>query len=133
MKAVHAHGDEWRASDGPVAAPLNSDVLFNLNRHHGGALVLYALRQKIGDPAFQRLEREWVTRYRDGVASTQDFIALASQVSHQNLTAFLNDWVYGTKTPPMPGHPDWTVDPVQSGAAARALAAPGLLSRFRAM
>jgi hypothetical protein len=22
--------------------------------------------------------------------------------------------VYASKTPPMPGHPDWTVDPVQA-------------------
>ena len=27
------------------------------------------------------------------------------------LTAFLRDWLYGT-TPPMPGHEDWTADPV---------------------
>jgi hypothetical protein len=25
---------------------------------------------------------------------------------------FLNAWIYGTTTPPMPGHPDWTVEPV---------------------
>ena len=44
--------------------------------------------------------------------STDDFIALASQVSGRNLTGFLRDWLYGTKTPPMPGHPDWKVDQV---------------------
>jgi aminopeptidase N len=133
MQVVYSISDQLRADHGPVGRPLSGDVLdvFSVQAYWGGALALYALRQKIGDPAFQQLERAWVTRYRDGVASTQDFIALASQVSHQDLTAFLNDWIYGTKTPPMPGHPDWTVDPVQSGATAQALAAPGLLSRFR--
>jgi hypothetical protein len=41
------------------------------------------------------------------LATTEDFIALASQVSHRDLRGFLRAWVYGTKTPPMPGHPDW--------------------------
>ena len=51
MKAVYAHGDEWRAENGPVARPFVGDAntLFHLNAYHGGALVLYALRQKIGD------------------------------------------------------------------------------------
>ena len=49
MRAVYAHGDQWRHDDGPVALPLSADVLFNFQRYHGGALVLYALRQKIGD------------------------------------------------------------------------------------
>ena len=65
MQAVYAHGDQWRADDGPVAAPSSPDTLFDFNRYHGGALVLYALREKIGTRAFDRLEREWVRRYRD--------------------------------------------------------------------
>ena len=35
-----------------------------------------------------------------------------NHVSHRNLTAFLRDWLYGDTIPPMPGHPDWTADPV---------------------
>ena len=31
-------------------------------------------------------------------------------------------WIYDQTTPPMPGHPDWTVDPVEQAATARALA-----------
>ena len=51
-------------------------------------------------------------RYEGKSASTDDFIALASEVSGQNVTEFLRDWLYGETTPPMPGHPDWTVNPV---------------------
>ena len=40
-----------------------------------------------------------------------DYIALASEVAGRDLTGFLRAWLYGTKTPPMPGHPDWTVTP----------------------
>jgi aminopeptidase N len=117
MRATYAHGDEWRKASGPVALPKSGAVLklSSNNVYFGGALVLYALRQKIGTSAFEQLERAWVERYRDGVASTDDFIALATEISGDgSVTPFLRDWVYGQKTPPMPGHPDWTVNPVGS-------------------
>ena len=119
MKAVYAHGDQWRADSGPVALPSSSDTLFDLQRYHGGALVLYALRQQVGAATFQRIEREWLRAYEGRSASTDDFIALASRVSGQDLSGFLRAWVYGTTTPPMPGHPDWTVDPVTDQSAAK--------------
>jgi len=116
MRAVYAHGDQWRHDWGPVALPASADTIFSLQVYHGGALVLYALQQKIGTAAFARLERAWVTRYAGKSVSTDDFIALASQVSGHNLTGFLRSWLYGTTTPPMPGHPDWKTDPVVAGA-----------------
>jgi aminopeptidase N len=124
MRAVYVLGDQWRADFGPVARPLDADALFSFNAYHGGALVLYALRQKIGYAAFQRIEREWLRRYRDGSASTGQFIALASRVAHRDLTGFLRSWLYGTKTPPMPGHSDWTVDPVEQQARTLRSASP---------
>jgi aminopeptidase N len=117
MQAVYAHGDQWRADDGPVALPASADTLFSLQAYHGGALVLYALRQVVGAATFQRIERAWLQTYEGRSASTDDFIALASRVSGRDLTSFLRAWLYGTTTPPMPGHPDWTVDPVVAGAA----------------
>jgi aminopeptidase N len=80
--------------------------VFSPNVYHGGALVLYALREVIGERAFARLERAWTKRYRGQSASTEDFIELASRVARRDLTAFLEDWLYGTATPPMPNHPD---------------------------
>ncbi|UQU62848.1 M1 family metallopeptidase [Couchioplanes caeruleus] len=128
FKSVYARGDQFRARFGPVARPLKADSIwdvFNPNVYDGGALVLFALRQKIGATKFQRVERAWVSRYRGKSASTQDFIRLASAVSGQNLGSFLGDWLYGTTTPAMPGHPDWTVTPVPaSGAPASVAAAP---------
>jgi aminopeptidase N len=114
FRAVYAAGDTYRAQFGPVAVPPDGTLggLFNSNVYAGGALVLYALRQTIGPQAFAALERSWAARYRNGVASTADFIALASEVAHRDLSGFLRRWLYGDTTPPMPGHPDWTVDPV---------------------
>ena len=127
MKAVYAHGDEWRAEDGPVALPSSTDSLFAYQRYHGGALVLYALRQKVGAAAFARIEKAYPSRFEGGNASTDDFIALAAQVSGRaDVVPFLRDWLYGTKTPKMPGHPDWTVN---APAQQRALSAPNRRAR----
>jgi aminopeptidase N len=131
MKAVYAHGDQWRHDDGPVAAPTSADTMFSFQVYHGGALVLYALRQVAGQATFQQIERAWLQRYEGQSASTDDFIALASQVSHRDLTGFLRNWLYGIKTPPMPGHPNWTVDPVQQTAAPAPTFAPAAAVRLR--
>ncbi|MCD9145588.1 M1 family metallopeptidase [Streptomyces albireticuli] len=112
MRSAYEQSDTWRADGGPPAAPKvpqpgRKTSIFRPNVYDGGAVVLYALRQKIGAPAFERLEREWVAGHRDSTAGTTDFVALASQVSGQDLTQFLRAWLYEPTTPPMPGHPDW--------------------------
>jgi aminopeptidase N len=126
---IYELGDIFRALFGPVAAPLSGDPLdvFNPNVYYGGALTLFALRQQIGDVKFQQLERAWVKKYKGRSASTQDFIALASHVSGQSLDAFLNAWLYGTTTPPMPGHPEWTVLPPNASPFTSARAAASTL------
>ena len=60
-------------------------------------------------------------RYRDEVVRSADFVALASTVAKRDLSGFLNAWIYGETTPAMPGHPDWTVDPVEEEVTALAL------------
>jgi aminopeptidase N len=116
LRQVYAGSDRLRAQYGPPAAPGSARGLrdlFNVNVYVGGALALYALRQEIGVPAFEEIERRWVRDHRDQVASTADFIALASQVARRDLEPFLGAWLYGRTTPPMPGRPDWQVLPAQ--------------------
>jgi aminopeptidase N len=115
MRAAYGRGDRLRREFGPVAAPVHGadDILglFNSNVYEGGALVLYALRQVVGDATFREIERSWPRRFGGGPAGTADFIALASRIAHRDLTQLLTDWLYGSSTPPMPGHPTWTVQP----------------------
>ena len=118
MRAVYAHGDQWRADDGPVAPPSSPETLFAFNRYHGGALVLYALREKIGAARSSGSSGSGCGATANESVGTDDFIALASKVARGDLSGFLRDWLYGTTTPPMPNHPDWTVDPVEAGVAA---------------
>ncbi|MFK4070987.1 M1 family metallopeptidase [Streptomyces sp. NPDC029674] len=113
MRNAYRQSDRWRAAGGPPArpkapAPGQKISLFRPVVYDGSALVLYALRQEIGHAAFDRLERRWVRMYRDGNAETADFVRLASQVSGRDLGGFFDSWLYAEKTPPMPGHPDWS-------------------------
>ncbi|MBW5484456.1 M1 family metallopeptidase [Streptomyces bambusae] len=113
MREAYQRSDQWRAAGGPpaepkAAAPGQKIGLFRPVVYDGAALVLYALRQKIGTAAFERLERRWVAEHADSTAGTADFIAMASQEAGTDLTAFLRPWLYGKTTPPMPGHPEWS-------------------------
>ncbi|MFH9013620.1 M1 family metallopeptidase [Streptomyces sp. NPDC017943] len=112
MKAAYGASDRWRATGGPPALPKPPEAghkigIFRPVVYDGSALVLYALRQEIGRPAFERLEREWVGRHQDATATTEDFVRLAAEVAGRDLDDFFQGWLYGEKTPPMPGHPDW--------------------------
>ncbi|MFI9081968.1 hypothetical protein ACIGW8_36990, partial [Streptomyces sioyaensis] len=44
--------------------------------------------------------------------STKDYIQVAEKIAGKDVGAFLKDWLYGTTTPAMPGHPDWKPDSV---------------------
>ncbi|MFI8433933.1 M1 family metallopeptidase [Streptomyces sp. NPDC079020] len=112
MREAYTRSDAWRAAGGPPAhpdapVPGQKISLFRPVVYDGSALVLYALRQEIGDAAFDRLERTWVHRYRDESAATADFTRLASRIAGRDLSGFFEAWLYAEKTPPMPGHPDW--------------------------
>jgi aminopeptidase N len=59
-----------------------------------GALTLHALRLQVGDDAFFDLLREWNDRYYHGHATTDDFIALAEEVSGAELDQFFDVWLF---------------------------------------
>jgi aminopeptidase N len=127
MLAAYKRGNQLRAQYGPVAKPTGNDIftLFSPNVYEGGSLVLYALRQVVGNATFAEIERTWVKKYKDQSVSTEQFIAHVNRVSHRNLTPFLRSWLYGNTIPPMPGHPDWVANPVTPTAtSARSAALP---------
>ncbi|MEU1130670.1 M1 family metallopeptidase [Streptomyces sp. NPDC005900] len=113
MKTAYAAHDQWRKDYGAPAEPTEPN-LFKRMRYDGSALVLYALRERVGDATFQKIERAWLSGFKGRAAGTEDFVDLASKVAGEDLEGFLHPWLYGSKTPPMPGHPDWVVNPVPS-------------------
>jgi aminopeptidase N len=67
--------------------------------YSGGALLLHALRERMGDAAFFRLLQEWTRRNQYGHAGTQDFIALAEEIAQEELDAFFTAWLDTPWTP----------------------------------
>src|SRR4051812_43597432 len=87
MRALHTAGDITRALCGPAALPRTADTLFSFN-----------------------------VFYSEDNATTADVIHLVSAVAGRDLSAFLQEWLFGVRTPPMPGHRDWTVAPAPDAA-----------------
>ena len=78
------------------------EELFQPTVYIRGALVLHALAVEIGDDAFRRLLPAWASRHDDSTASTADLIALAEEVSGQELDELFDRWLYGVELPPLP-------------------------------
>ncbi len=88
-------------ADGPPGDPPAND-LFNASVYLRGGLVLHALRTEVGDDTFFSILRTYVDRFRDGVATTDDFIALAEEVSSRDLGDLFDRWLYSEEVPPLP-------------------------------
>lgn len=77
--------------------------LFSGDIYQRGALTLHALRMHIGDEAFFELLRTYVERYGGGNATTEDFAALAEEISGQELDDFFEAWLFSSPLPDIPG------------------------------
>ncbi len=76
--------------------------LFDWRVYQRGALALHALRTRVGDGTFFAILRAWVERFRYGTATTDDWVALCSEISRQDLGAFFHAWLFETALPPIP-------------------------------
>ncbi|MDQ3657485.1 MAG: M1 family metallopeptidase [Chloroflexota bacterium] len=59
-----------------------------------GGLTLHALRLQIGDDPFFDTLRQWTSRFFHGHATTDDFIALAEEISGSDLEQFFAVWLF---------------------------------------
>jgi aminopeptidase N len=93
-----ADADVWRVAPGKPGVK----DLFGTSVYDRGAMTVQALRLAVGDQAFFTILKKWTADKRDGNATTEEFIALAEQVSGKQLDALFTAWLYGTTKPPMP-------------------------------
>lgn len=103
----------------PPGDPGRAANLFDGTIYDRGAMTLQALREQIGDPAFFTVMRRWYAEHKYGNVSTPEFVALAQQVSRQNLGAFFKAWLY------TPGKPAFLTDANVAATARVATDAPG--------
>ena len=135
VRQAYSQGDQWRACTGrwPLPASQRPVRPVQPERLRRRRLVLYALRQVIGERAFERAGAPLGAGQRGRVGRDR----ATSSRSPRGWPAatcgpFLRDWLYGTETPPMPGHPDWTVLPAEYAAAGRQAAGGSALARSSA-
>jgi aminopeptidase N len=112
----HLHGrdelDEWVKTQYSTVnefpeyfpAPGNpaADNLFNGGVYLRGGLTLHALRLEVGDETFFEILKTYHERYKGGNVTTDDFIAVAEEVSGKDLQTFFDNWLNENKMPPIP-------------------------------
>ncbi len=86
---------------GPPGVPDSSD-LFNESVYLRGGWTLHALRLEVGDEVFFEIVRTYYERFQYANASTEDFIALAEEISEADLSDFFQMWLYDEEVPEMP-------------------------------
>ncbi len=94
-RQIGAKSSFWRQS---IADP-GRDRMFSSAVYYRGGMTLAALRHRIGDTHFFELLRRWVAAHRYANADTNEFIALAEEVSGQHLGAFFRTWLWDQVKP----------------------------------
>jgi aminopeptidase N len=90
-------------------------ALFDFPVYLRGAMTLQALRNEVGDDAFWRIIQKWAKSQAGGNGSTAEFIALAERISHQQLDALFDAWLF---TPGKPAIATASVSGLSSSSTA---------------
>ena len=106
----------WRPDYGPPANP-DPDTLFSGSVYARGAMALHALRDEIGDEAFFKTLREYVSRHAGGNVTTEGLSAVAEEMAGRDLDGLFDSWLFGETTPFPPGG--------DSGQGIRSAPSPG--------
>jgi len=84
-----------------VGAP-TPEMLFDWRVYERGAMTLHALRLRVGGDQFFRILRTYLERYAYSVATTDDFVLVAEEVSGQDLQELFRAWLLEPELPPFP-------------------------------
>lgn len=84
--------------EAPIGQP-PADDLYKQAVYTGGALLIHALRLRVGEDAFFNILRTYANRYQYDNADTDDFITLAEEVSGEELQEFFDVWLYSVDLP----------------------------------
>ncbi|MCV2489409.1 M1 family metallopeptidase [Geodermatophilus sp. YIM 151500] len=75
------------------------DALFDGAVYNRGAMTLHALRQVIGDETFFAVVRAWAESQAGDTVSTDEFVALAEELSGRQLDDLFDAWLYTQEKP----------------------------------
>ncbi|MEQ8672217.1 MAG: M1 family metallopeptidase [Aggregatilineales bacterium] len=99
---LQATADELGLNPNVLVGDPGADNLFAGQVYQRGGLTLHALRLEIGDEAFFETLRTYTARFDNGNVTTDDFIAVAEEISGQDLDALFDAWLYQGELPDMP-------------------------------
>ncbi len=88
----------------PILDP-GPDGLFAAPVYERGGLTLYALRLEVGDAVFDEILGTYFERFNGESVTTDDFVAVAEEVSGEDLDALFAAWLLQTDLPPFPKAP----------------------------
>ncbi len=77
-------------------------VMYSTGVYNRGALAMHALRLRVGDEVFFRILRTYFDRFGGGSAGSDDFVAVAEEVSGQDLSEFFQAWLEEPIIPDIP-------------------------------
>jgi aminopeptidase N len=86
----------------PPGDPGRPSRLFDRTIYDRGAMTLEVLRQELGNDTFEAILRAWTDRFAYGNATTDDFTALAEEVSGASLDTLFDAWLFEPGKPPPP-------------------------------
>ncbi len=103
-RTAAAHAREWHAQVAAKPADLvladpGPARMFDERVYKRGALVLHALRARIGDERFFALLRDWAARHRHATVTTEQFVELATRHAGTDLSAFFTSWLHRPSLP----------------------------------
>ena len=82
-----------------VADPGPADI-YSWPIYLRGAMTVQALRNEVGDTDFWQIIDEWLESNALATGSTEEFMAIAEQVSGEDLDAFFQMWLFTPERPP---------------------------------
>jgi aminopeptidase N len=95
---------EWLAQESLYAKPIvrhdfDDSSEFDDNAYGKGGMVLYMLRQQIGEDAFYRGLHRYLEVHRGKNVVTADLIKAIDEANHTNVQQFFDEWIYGAGAP----------------------------------
>jgi len=83
----------------PIGDP-GSNRIFDEAVYVRGAMVIQALRNRVGDCDFFSIMRHWVHANADGLGGTHEFKVRAERISGEQLDSLFRSWLLSGKKPP---------------------------------
>jgi aminopeptidase N len=99
VTSVMTDNYESVADSGVIIADPGIENLFSPTVYWGGAWVLRQLHERVGDDTFFNILQTYHERFAYRTAETADFIAIAEEISGEDLTAFFDGWLYQATRP----------------------------------